>query len=368
MKFQATGPSIGRPTCTVVADRGDVYLNADSRKCVVIGPPITTSIRLPSYTGGSIVYEHDRNDVKRAFYMTCYGYPHDPNQHTVGQLDQLTQGVKLAVLDQPPGTTVTWELPPLTYTGNPLTQTHGAGDHTRIVNVDAEGAFQDKAPKAHFSYSDPEIPGGPFTYEDDSADTRVPSAKDNAPLVYQISGHQPGKLIGAVGPPLVNDPTPTLSYRPPDQGAASWTDYTEYTYLLVDAYGAQMPGVKVQERFTTQVPSSFSHNDVNQTWLTSCLSKISIDSHNFARDLRDGLFDKTDKLWFQWPDLNPPEFDATHVYYAGTLDPNPRATSGVFLGEYTIQYIPGTPGPSDVSNLQPGDPGSAFQKKTSPSP
>jgi hypothetical protein len=320
---RAVGPMKGYPTCTVVAvANGNHASGTDSRVCAAIGGPITTTISTPA---GMNHYLNDGNDPAKSRYLTNYGYSH---ASAAPAFSQATQRALLSVGGQPTGTTVTWTLPNSTY--SPTLQTN---PNATQIEVCAEGPFQDGVPVAHFSFSGDGISG---TADDDSATTQVqqgtgPSATWVA-LVYKLSGHQPKELTDEIHPA---DQTYT-----PASGAVAWTNYAFYKYRLKDTFGDPMPGVWVQERFTTPVPAGFRINGNNEQWTTLRVSTPSAPGMHAD----DGYFHQWDRLWFTWGATPTTTVSFTHVYFAGNRNTASTATTGINLGAYTMTFTPGQPG------------------------
>jgi hypothetical protein len=319
-----TGPGKCFPNCEVVDTNGTMTrTGSDAKACVAIGGPVTITIEAQSQR----TYENDYNDSTQSFFLTYYGYS---NAQAKPTYSQSTQKCSARVGPQPTGTTISWSIPTQSYSSTLQTKPHAS-----LINIAAEGDFQDQPIAAHFSYVDPNDPTMTGTCDDDSAETHYFKSGNWWPIVYKISGHKPGSFIAE------RTQTGTVSHGPTDNWAGS-----DYSYRLADTFGGIMPGVWIQERWPSGNNLNLHVNATADPWISRLYSSIDQSVSD-----EDGWFAPPrpwDSLWYIWPANDTSSKTTEHEYFAGTSDTAIGAT-GISLGTYTITFVAGKPGTATQS-------------------
>ncbi len=316
--FRVSGTGLFLPVCNVTGYSlppvtTGIATGNDSKLCVAIGGPVDVEIQ----AANEPTFQNDYNDSTQSYFLTYYNYSHASATPTDAQD---TQNATASVFDQPGGTTVSWSKPGSTYSSTLLTNPNALS-----IDLAAEGAFQSAPVKAHFHFSGYGLTGDA---DDDSSSTEVNKGGIWLPLVYTVSGHEPNHLVGDPNNPYRYTPN---NFPPGYQNYAS----AQVRYKLFDTNGGVMPGVWVQERFSSNPFNLQTNAQTGYLWTTRLVS---------APDQSVGDEDG----YFQW-DLLARYWNGTaggttqHEYFAGTKSTTVGAF-GISLGVYTITFTPGNPG------------------------
>ncbi|MBV6458556.1 MAG: hypothetical protein HONBIEJF_01687 [Fimbriimonadaceae bacterium] len=254
-----------------------------------------------------------------AYYLQYFNYSHAAPRPPAAQV---TQYAYCSVDTQPADTVVSWTIPSSLYS----LIIEEIDENSHLIDLSAETAVKDAEVRANYALSFLADDGVMYFGEAIDITTEVPQGLLSSHMkVRRFSGHLPSALTL----PAVFEQERLLFPNDPD----TWQCGREYKYKLVDTFGEDCPGVRIQERYTTPIPSGFHANGVSEFWITV------LDPAN-----KRAWFHDTDWIRYAWPPSTnqPPNIVLQHQYYAGNTATT--GTSGVPLQLFTMTLIAGKPG------------------------
>jgi hypothetical protein len=298
-----------------------------------IGGPLTLGV-IPA-SSGPPTFVNDQENVAQPFYIQSFGYAH--SSPPTNSLVQLTQDGSAAVmLGQPAGTTETWSYgslycPQLAASpGTNYTSITLQADSGSSALVKGNSSTGPSTIACQFNYTDPTDSSLSGSAQDDTTSTPQ-SAGSTVMMVDQFDAHQPQSASQSSAVPMTpGEENVTTSSTLGFVG-------TQYSMYLYDQLGQQMPGVWVQERFSS-VPTGVLSIEVNSNgtfWITQ-MPPDTVPAH--WNLFPSGVF-KWDYLWFTY--AIPITFQgatADHQYWAGTKSISSTVAGGIEVGDFTITY------------------------------
>lgn len=290
-----------------------------------IGGPLTIAAK-PNPSNPP-TFTIDQNDTGKPIYLQYFDYSHasPPTDSKVQQTQDGTAAVSLGQLD---GTKYAWSYGGLRC---PELIANPSATGLTSITLQAESASTSPIPITctySYSYTDPtthDVLSGSAT--DDTATTPL-SSDPSKMLPYQASVYRPNTTAMCSAIPIQpSDVGVTLS---PGQGFSG----NEYKIYLYDQKGDLMPGVWVQERFTS-VPNGIIAIGVNNdsTFWTTQMP----DQNNPWDTYPSGVF-MYDYLWVQFDAASFSGATAVHHYWAATKAISTTVPGGIDVGTWTISY------------------------------
>lgn len=347
-------PGIGGCNCTVHI-RND-STNTDSypvftSSCAVIGGPLTFSPESYSYSyvkdtfaffnnGTELNYKNqggqfstvtltlpDQDDNNRAkpYYLQYFGF--DPTGSIPTDSQPPRAHLTVAATGQPPGTTYTW-----TVSDPTVFRTTNGGQQTDTSLVGVAVAAGSVTVKCNYSLTYSNLNGSASAQVDDDTDTTSNPRDPTITLVRTINCHEPHDTAKQswkwYWPAGIVSVSQTGQVVPDGSTYAGECDEIAVTSQL----GVHMPGVWIQERFTSTVPPDFTVNQGSgPSWSTAGTGDM---AHlgNFYYDY----------IGYHWTLAAAPwqSFSLTHHYWAAT---KATTTGGIDVGTWTMTFAPGAP-------------------------
>lgn len=294
-----------------------------------IGGPLSLGVTLPP--GMPKTFVHDMQDVSKPFYIQYFGYDH-ASPPTNSQIQLTQDGTVTPTLVQPTGTTETWSYGSL-YCPQIA---RDSNSNYSTISLQADSSKAAVTVGCTFSYTDPVDPTLTGSTLDDTSSTPQSAKSGSAMMVNQFDPHAPLKTS------LDQNEALTASTFGVNTSSSVGFTGTGYSIYLFDQQGQNMPGVWVNERFTS-VPNGALAINVNSAadfWTTQMPNSTSKLYWNVDPS---GVFE-WDNIWFSY--TIPATFSsltAVHQYWAGSQSVSSNSPGGgVNVGSYTITYSVGS--------------------------
>lgn len=284
---------------------GATYWASNVDWCAAFGGKISFQIN----AGSLPTWSNDQNDPTKPYYIQ-YFYNPALGPGTDGQLEQTTTAL---VSGQLSGTKMTWTIGTL-YTTNSLVVT-GTGSSV-MLTANSAGTSTISC-QFQATWTNPKtLVVATATGSDDTATSERFYGGAWIAASSKVDAHKPGSLVQTM--PISQDWLP-------QPGSTGW--YSAYQLTLLDTAGGAMPGVYVNEHFTTALPPNYGVNTNLTPWST-------------ITDTGD--FNTVDNIGYYWlPPVPAPyvEFLPIHEYWAGTQATDGR--SGIRVATCTIDLKSG---------------------------
>ncbi len=321
--YKAVG--VGKHTVTVkVLPNAGAQQNG-SLTFAAIGGPLNLGIVKP--TGNPETFVNDRKNKREPFYLQYFDYGH-ASPPTDARVQKTQDGTATVALSQLTGTNATngtkmeWEYGALYC---PELTNSPSANLTSITLQAESAAIAPITVKCKFTYKDPVDATLTGSAYDDTAVTPQPGFAYM--MVNKFSIHRPDITeMSAEIPMTLAETNITLG---PGEGFSG----SKYKIYLYDHLGDQMPGVWVQERFTS-VPTGTLSIEVNSDadfWTTQM--PPTSDKWDFYPS---GIF-MYDYIWVHYP-AGFTGATAVHHYWAATKAISTTVPGGIDVGTWQIMY------------------------------
>ena len=316
--YTLTVHGVGKHLIQVFANGSITYNGALT--VAAIGGPLSLTAKPAS--GMPTTFQHDQNDPAKPVYAQYFAYGHA--SPPASSYAQITQDAMAAAPSQLTGTTMTWSYgsfrcPELV--ANPTA-------NLSSITVQAESASSATI-SCSFSYTDPTDPSLTGTAVDDTTQTPQSPSKPTVMMVNKVTGHEPSSsaLCSSNIPVTAADAGVPL-------GPGQIFVGSKCSVYVYDQLGSQMPGLWVQERYTS-VPTgvlSIEANGEGNAWTTGMPPDKTPDDWNL---FPSGVF-MWDYFWLTATSTFPGA-TAVHHYWGATKGVF-AADGGIDVGTYTITY------------------------------
>jgi len=313
--FTLTVHGVGHHLVEVMANGSITYDGAIT--VAAIGGPLTVMAKVDASMPAT--FANDQDDPTKPAYAQYFNYSHA--SPPTSKNAQKTQDAMAMATSQLAGTTMAWSFgsfrcPELV--ANPTA-------NLASITLQAESAGSATV-SCHFTYTDPNDATLTGSADDDTAQTPNPSSP-TAMMVNKVNAHEPASsAISSTVPLSASDVGVTVGTGQVFAGSKS-------SILVKDQLGSQMPGVWVQERFTSNPTGlSIEGNGDGAGWTTQMPpDKTPPDWAVFP----SGVF-TWDFFWVLVPTTFPGA-TAVHHYWAATLGVL-STEGGIDVGTYTITF------------------------------